>query len=95
MKVKQDEEKQPIDNTALQAFAEGRTLYLDACIACHGTNGEELKRFAPPSVHSEWVLGDEKKLIFILLHGIEGPVKVGGIHYDAPDTMIISNPQQL
>ena len=87
--VKKEEGTQDLDDDALQAFAKGRTLYLNACAGCHGTSGEGLKRFAPPLVNSEWVLGEEKVLALILLHGIEGPIDVDGVHYDSPDILPI------
>lgn len=82
-----DQKEQALDDKALQAFAKGRTHYLTACAGCHGTDGTGLKRFAPPLVNSEWVLGDKKKLALILLHGLEGPIDVAGIKYDAPDIL--------
>lgn len=70
-----------------QQFALGRKFYLKSCSGCHGNNGEGLNRFAPPLKGSEWVLGDEKRLALIVLHGIEGPLMVGGKHYDKPDIL--------
>ena len=69
------------------AISRGRTLYLSLCAGCHGSQGEGLKRFAPPLANSEWVTGDAKRLVLILLHGLEGPLSVGGIHYDAPEIL--------
>lgn len=68
-------------------FAAGRLHYLTTCAGCHGTDGQGLKRFAPPLAASEWVTGDEKRLALILLHGMEGPIDVNGIHYDAPEIL--------
>jgi len=85
--VQAAEKSQLLDAEGLQAFAKGRSLYLSACAGCHGTDGEGLRRFAPPLVNSEWVLGDAKKLALILLHGLEGPIDVNGVHYDAPDIL--------
>ncbi len=65
-------------------FALGRQHYLSTCAGCHGTDGAGLNRFAPPLIGSDWVLGDEKRLALIILHGMEGPVKVAGKTYDAP-----------
>ena len=42
-----------------------------------------------PLVNSEWVLGDEKRLVLILLHGLEGPIDVAGVHYNSPDILPI------
>jgi mono/diheme cytochrome c family protein/glucose/arabinose dehydrogenase len=68
-------------------FALGRQHYLTTCAGCHGTDGTGVTRFAPPLAGSDWVLGDEKRLALIVLHGMEGPVLVGGKKYDAPDIL--------
>jgi hypothetical protein len=41
----------------------------------------------PPLAASEWVVGDEKRLALIILHGIEGPIEVAGKKYDAPEIL--------
>lgn len=68
-------------------MARGRQQFLNLCASCHGTAGEGLARFAPPLQGSEWVLGEDYKLAVILLHGMEGPVQVGGKTYDIPDIL--------
>ncbi|MFH6602168.1 c-type cytochrome [Maribacter algicola] len=68
-------------------YATGRQKYLNLCANCHGTQGEGMKRFAPPLKGSEWVLGEQYKLAMILLHGMEGPVTVKGKLYDIPDIL--------
>ena len=70
-----------------EQFALGRKFYLTSCAGCHGNDGEGLNRFAPPLKGSEWVLGDEKRLSLIVLHGIEGPLEVGGKRYGEPDIL--------
>jgi len=75
-------------NEQLQ-FTAGRQLYLTTCAGCHGTDGKGLPRFAPPLTESDWVLGDEKRLSLIILHGIEGPIDVGGKRYDAPEILTV------
>ncbi|QMU29304.1 DUF7133 domain-containing protein [Adhaeribacter radiodurans] len=70
-----------------QLFALGRQHFLTTCAGCHGTKGEGLNRFAPPLVGSDWVLGDEKRLALIVLHGMEGAVEVAGKIYDAPEIL--------
>jgi len=42
---------------------------------------------APPLAGSDWVLGNEKRLALLILHGLEGPVDVAGKKYDAPDIL--------
>lgn len=68
-------------------MAAGRQKYLNLCASCHGTNGDGMKRFAPPLAASEWVVGDDQKLAMLLLHGMQGPVEVNGKKYDAPEIL--------
>ncbi|GEO11406.1 hypothetical protein SAE01_39020 [Segetibacter aerophilus] len=70
-----------------QLFAQGRQHYLTTCAGCHGTDGAGMKRFAPPLAGSDWVVGDEKRLALIVLHGMEGAVEVAGKKYDAPEIL--------
>jgi mono/diheme cytochrome c family protein/glucose/arabinose dehydrogenase len=68
-------------------FSLGRQHYLTTCAGCHGTDGAGMNRFAPPLVGSDWVLGEEKRLALIVLHGMEGPVEVAGKIYDTPEIL--------
>lgn len=68
-------------------FALGRQHFLSTCAGCHGMDGTGMARFAPPLIGSDWVLGDEKRLALILLHGLEGPIDVIGKIYDVPDIL--------
>jgi mono/diheme cytochrome c family protein/glucose/arabinose dehydrogenase len=77
----------PLSQEEQKQFALGRQHYLTTCAGCHGTDGAGLNRFAPPLIGSEWVLGDEKRLALIVLHGMEGAVEVNGKVYDAPDIL--------
>jgi mono/diheme cytochrome c family protein len=76
-----------LSDEAQQQFALGRQHYLTTCAGCHGTDGGGMNRMAPTLIGSDWVLGDEKRLALILLHGIEGPIEVGGKVYDVPDIL--------
>ncbi|MEB2782078.1 dehydrogenase [Algoriphagus sp. C2-6-M1] len=76
-----------LDERAMKQFAQGRQKFLVTCAGCHGSDGEGATRMGPPLAGSEWVLGDERRLAMILLHGLEGPVEVAGKTYDAPDIL--------
>ena len=78
-----------------ERFALGRQRYLSACAGCHGLDGAGLPRFGPPLAGSEWVTGDERRLIRILLHGMEGPVEVAGKRYGPPDILPVMPPQSM
>jgi mono/diheme cytochrome c family protein len=81
------DQKSLLSDEQQRLFALGRQHYLTTCAGCHGTNGVGMKRFAPPLVNSEWVLGDERRLALIVLHGMEGRVQVAGKVYDSPDIL--------
>jgi mono/diheme cytochrome c family protein len=88
----QPHQKTATDQAALsdddqRLFATGRQHYLTTCAGCHGTDGAGLPRFGPPLAESAWVLGDEKRLSLIVLHGMEGPLEVNGKQYDVPDIL--------
>lgn len=53
-----------------------------ACFGCHGREGEGQNGIAPPLANAEWVTGDEKRLISVLLYGLMGPITVNGQLYD-------------
>jgi len=76
-----------LTNDEQRLFAAGRQQYLSVCSGCHGTNGDGVKRMAPPLAGSEWVLGDERRLALLVLHGIEGPLEVAGKRYEAPEIL--------
>lgn len=63
----------PIDPVTL-----GKKQYAAACVTCHQPNGLGTPGTYPPLAGSEWVLGSEERLIRIVLHGLNGDVKVGG-----------------
>ena len=60
----------------------GSKVYGVYCSACHQRNGMGDSQRFPPLAGSEWVLGDKKKLITVLLKGLEGPVEVKGQSYN-------------
>ena len=61
----------------------GEELYERACLACHQPGGKGLPKVYPPLIKSQWVTGDETKLIQIVLHGLTGPLDVAGEQYGA------------
>ena len=68
--------------TALSSgVADGKQLYAANCVACHQASGLGLPGVFPPLDGSEWVRGDGRILANILLHGIEGEIRVLGVLY--------------
>jgi mono/diheme cytochrome c family protein len=57
---------------------DGRQLYATTCSACHQLTGLGLPDVYPPLAGSEWVTGDEERLIRVVLHGLTGEIEVAG-----------------
>ena len=60
----------------------GRTQYASYCAACHHIEGSGVAGEAPPLTGSFWVTGPQERLIRIVLHGLRGPIEVGGKIYN-------------
>ena len=60
---------------------DGKQLFGAKCAACHQGSGLGVAGVFPPVAASEWVVGDEKILTNILLHGVNGEMIVKGNTY--------------
>lgn len=67
--------------SAADAQDDGAKVYATVCSACHLASGEGVPGVFPPVVESEWVTGDERQLIKIILHGVMGEMMVNGEVY--------------
>ncbi len=70
------------DNLDRDKPVAGGNVYRVYCAACHQRNGMGDSQRFPPLAGSEWVTGDKKKLITVLLKGLEGPIEVKGQSYN-------------
>ena len=62
---------------------DGGQLFTLYCSACHGADGKGATGGTfPPLAGSPWLNGDGDRAIKIVLHGLEGPVKVLGKDYN-------------
>ena len=66
-----------------EMIAMGKTVYGTVCMACHQATGLGLPPAFPPLAGSEWVTGSEERLIRIVLHGLQGPIKVKGTEFNS------------
>jgi putative membrane-bound dehydrogenase-like protein len=59
----------------------GLATYSLTCIACHGPEGKGTPGAFPPLDGSEWATGDVSVPARIVMHGLQGPVKIGGMDF--------------
>ncbi len=71
----------PVVVAGAAAKVDGKQIYGGKCAACHQANGLGVAGVFPPLAESEWVVGDEKVLVNILLHGVNGEMSVKGTLY--------------
>jgi mono/diheme cytochrome c family protein len=60
---------------------DGGQLFTAKCAACHQATGLGIPGVFPPLAGSEWVLGNDKVLVQIPLHGVTGTLQVKGSAY--------------
>ncbi|MES2475196.1 MAG: PVC-type heme-binding CxxCH protein [Verrucomicrobiota bacterium] len=61
----------------------GRDAYMKSCIECHQANGQGVPDTFPPLDGSEWVTGNPRTLLRILLGGLAGPVEIKGVQFNS------------
>jgi mono/diheme cytochrome c family protein len=71
----------PVTAVGAVSTVNGKQVYGAKCAACHQATGLGVAGVFPPLADSEWVLGDDKRLINILLHGVNGAMVVKGVEY--------------
>jgi mono/diheme cytochrome c family protein len=65
------------------SLANGKTVYMQSCMACHQMTGAGVPGAFPPLIGVDYVTGDPRRLTAIVLKGIVGPMKVKDIVYTA------------
>ena len=69
-----------LNGPATEAYKKGHEIYFREahCATCHQANGQGLPNIFPPLAGSNWLDGNDERLIKITLHGLNGPIKVNG-----------------
>jgi mono/diheme cytochrome c family protein len=77
------------DSASLPGYEEGKTLFTTICAVCHQPTGLGLPNMFPPLAGSDWVTAPgPERLIRIVLHGFQGPIKVNGTPFTTPAPMM-------
>ncbi|TSD66757.1 cytochrome c [Inquilinus sp. KBS0705] len=63
------------------SIANGKKVYMQYCLTCHQADGGGVQRMNPPLIKTEYVLGDKKRLIGIVLKGFSEDVEINGEYY--------------
>ena len=71
----------PADDLA-ESVKRGEAVYNSTCISCHQVNGAGVPGVFPPLAKSDYLMGDAKKAIRTVLHGLEGEITVNGEPYN-------------
>lgn len=77
--------KTNLSKADLELYRIGEEVYKrDAhCVTCHAENGKgTIPGIYPPLNNNQWVMGEEERLIKIVLKGLWGPIEIDGKTYD-------------
>lgn len=62
----------------------GQQLYQKYCLTCHQSDGGGVPRMTPPLFGTDYTTGDKKRLILIVLKGLNEPIEVQDESYFSP-----------
>jgi uncharacterized protein len=67
----------------IKASAErGKAIFMQTCMACHQPTGLGIPGAFPPFDGSEYVQGDTKRLVALVIKGYTGPITVKGVNFN-------------
>jgi len=70
------------DNLEKGVVVGGELVYNRYCGSCHQNNGRGASGRFPPLAATSWVIGDKKRLIQLVLNGLEGQIEVNGLSFN-------------
>ncbi|MGI4022657.1 MAG: c-type cytochrome [Janthinobacterium lividum] len=70
-----------VSAAAKASAANGLKIYSQTCISCHQADGGGVQNMNPPLIKTPWVLGDQTRLIKIVLNGFKEDVEIEGEKY--------------
>jgi len=70
--------------TTPPSIVNGKLVYTKYCMVCHQLDGGGVMGLNPPLSKTEYVLGDQKRLITIVLKGFNKEIEIDGETYANP-----------
>jgi len=64
-----------------ESMERGKKVYDLYCLSCHMPDGTGVPRLNPPLAKASWVLGDKKRIINVVLKGLDEQVEIDGEYY--------------
>ena len=81
----------PVINSAQDAAPDlagsierGKAIYMQTCFVCHQITGMGLPGAFPPLAETDYTTGDPRRMIAMILKGVNPPLKVKDVAYVAP-----------
>jgi mono/diheme cytochrome c family protein len=64
------------------SITRGQPVYMQTCFACHQMTGLGLPGAFPPLAGSEYVSGNPRRMVAMMLKGLQGPLTVKGVTFN-------------
>jgi mono/diheme cytochrome c family protein len=72
-------QKQPVKSAKTD---EGKNIFTNFCLSCHQKDASGVPGMYPPLQNNKVVTGDKKKIINIVINGLQGEIEVDGEVYN-------------
>lgn len=66
-----------------EQIAAGKALFAGTCSTCHQPEGQGMPGVFPPLAKSDYIAADPRRVPTVILHGLQGAVKVNGQDYNS------------
>ena len=73
--------KQKTADTPAASIERGRAIYQVECLSCHQADGGGVPHINPPLYENTAVVGDKKRMIAIVLHGMTDRIPIDDEYY--------------
>jgi mono/diheme cytochrome c family protein len=60
----------------------GKPVFMQTCVACHQPTGMGIPGAFPPLAQTDYTTGDVRRMVAMLLKGVQGPLKVKEVTYN-------------